>query len=244
MDIDLLLYDRLILETEDLVLPHPRMAVRRFVLEPACEIAADMIHAPTGWTLSRLLGRLDEPLCYVAVTGATATTRTEIVTAAAAARQARLLCFAPREHRATAPTSRGASHGTLQRELDAVAQQAHLLSSIGASRASQPASLVISNFWLSQALAVARNWPASANRQRLQQACREALARAPQPKFVLFLDAPWNSRVGRDLGTPDIPASALRDQIAQPGQCPYIRVAGADIDLAVIELTAAVDAMQ
>ena len=38
IDIDVLLYDLLVMSTNDLVVPHPRMAVRRFVLEPACEI--------------------------------------------------------------------------------------------------------------------------------------------------------------------------------------------------------------
>lgn len=44
IDLDLLLYDDLVLKSEDMTVPHPRMSFRRFVLEPASEIAADMIH--------------------------------------------------------------------------------------------------------------------------------------------------------------------------------------------------------
>lgn len=58
IDIDLLLYDQQVIETPTLVVPHPRMAFRTFVLEPAVEIAGAMLHPPSGWTLSRLLSHL------------------------------------------------------------------------------------------------------------------------------------------------------------------------------------------
>ena len=51
------------------MLPHPRMALRRFVLAPACEVAADMIHPSTGWTIAKLFQRLEEPPHYVAIAG-------------------------------------------------------------------------------------------------------------------------------------------------------------------------------
>ena len=43
LDLDLLLYDDLLLETPDLVLPHPRMHLRAFVLAPLAEIAPDLL---------------------------------------------------------------------------------------------------------------------------------------------------------------------------------------------------------
>lgn len=54
IDLDLLLYDQLELETAELMLPHPRMSFRRFVLEPAAEIAAEMVYPINAWTISRL----------------------------------------------------------------------------------------------------------------------------------------------------------------------------------------------
>jgi 2-amino-4-hydroxy-6-hydroxymethyldihydropteridine diphosphokinase len=54
IDLDLLLYDELELETPELTLPHPRMSFRRFVLEPAAEIAAEMVYPINGWTIGRL----------------------------------------------------------------------------------------------------------------------------------------------------------------------------------------------
>ena len=41
LDLDLLLFDDQIIDTPELTIPHPRMAVRRFVLEPLAEIAPD-----------------------------------------------------------------------------------------------------------------------------------------------------------------------------------------------------------
>ncbi|WP_254508354.1 2-amino-4-hydroxy-6-hydroxymethyldihydropteridine diphosphokinase [Anatilimnocola floriformis] len=55
IDLDLLLYDKLELESPELTLPHPRMSFRRFVLEPANEIAAEMVYPINGWTIARLL---------------------------------------------------------------------------------------------------------------------------------------------------------------------------------------------
>ena len=44
IDIDILLYDDLILQTPELTLPHPLMQDRRFVMEPLLEIAPNMVH--------------------------------------------------------------------------------------------------------------------------------------------------------------------------------------------------------
>lgn len=68
IDIDLLLYELQNMESEQLTIPHPRMCFRRFVLEPACEIAGSMIHPTCGWTLAQLLRHLNTAPRYLAVT--------------------------------------------------------------------------------------------------------------------------------------------------------------------------------
>lgn len=44
IDIDILLYDNLVLQTPELTLPHPLMHERLFVMEPLAEIAPNVIH--------------------------------------------------------------------------------------------------------------------------------------------------------------------------------------------------------
>ena len=44
IDIDILLYDDLILQTPELTLPHPLMQERQFVMEPLLEIAPNVVH--------------------------------------------------------------------------------------------------------------------------------------------------------------------------------------------------------
>ena len=44
IDIDILLYDDLVLQTPELTLPHPLMHERLFVMEPLAEIAPNVIH--------------------------------------------------------------------------------------------------------------------------------------------------------------------------------------------------------
>lgn len=58
IDLDLLWFDRLVLETTELTLPHPAMAERRFVLEPLAQIAPAWIHPVLNRTAADLLALL------------------------------------------------------------------------------------------------------------------------------------------------------------------------------------------
>jgi 2-amino-4-hydroxy-6-hydroxymethyldihydropteridine diphosphokinase len=69
LDLDVLLIDDRIIDTPRLVVPHPRMSFRRFVLAPAVEVAADWLHPQVGWSLRRLLAWLDLAPRYVAIVG-------------------------------------------------------------------------------------------------------------------------------------------------------------------------------
>ncbi len=55
MDIDSLFYDSLILNHQNLIIPHPHIFERRFVLEPLAETAPDYIHPQTGKSISEML---------------------------------------------------------------------------------------------------------------------------------------------------------------------------------------------
>ena len=58
IDIDLLFYDQLVLQSDELTLPHPRLAERAFVLAPLAEIAPALIHPALGESVSDLLLRV------------------------------------------------------------------------------------------------------------------------------------------------------------------------------------------
>lgn len=58
LDIDLLLYNNFILDTEKLILPHPHMHERKFVLEPLAEIAPNVIHPIFKKNILQLLNEL------------------------------------------------------------------------------------------------------------------------------------------------------------------------------------------
>lgn len=59
LDLDLLLYDAVVLRSDALTLPHPRMAERAFVLVPLAEILPNWVDPITGLTVRQLRDRVD-----------------------------------------------------------------------------------------------------------------------------------------------------------------------------------------
>jgi|SRR5579872_1963913 len=58
IDIDILLFGDLVVESPELTIPHAAMAQRKFVLEPLAEIAPDLVHPVTKITIRQLLEEL------------------------------------------------------------------------------------------------------------------------------------------------------------------------------------------
>ncbi len=64
LDIDLLLFGERIIESDRLVVPHPRMLERKFVLVPLVEIAPELHHPATGTSFQDYLERLESQGIY------------------------------------------------------------------------------------------------------------------------------------------------------------------------------------
>ena len=215
IDLDLLLYDELILTTPELVLPHPRMAWRRFVLEPAAEVAGSMIHPTIGWTVARLLAHLNESMPYVAITGPIAAGKTRLAERLAGADRravdpgaARLVAARrllrrpgwsglgdgvriPRRAHSVAGGEKGVRTNLCEAPAGPFRQ-------IGPDPFFSP--WAVSDFWFDQSAAFARAWlPAERLEAFLQryERLRETVVR---PRLIVLLDAPADELVGRIHG--------------------------------------------
>jgi len=58
MDLDLLIYGDLVLSGERLTIPHPRLAERRFVLQPLADIDPTLVHPSLGRSIAELMASL------------------------------------------------------------------------------------------------------------------------------------------------------------------------------------------
>ena len=60
LDLDIILYDTITFNTSQLIIPHPRMHKRRFVLQPLCDIDPTLIHPVLKMDMQSLLNSLDD----------------------------------------------------------------------------------------------------------------------------------------------------------------------------------------
>ena len=145
VDLDLLLYDQEVIESDSLTVPHPRMATRRFVLEPSVEIAPDLVHPLAGCTLERLLESISAARPHVAVVGVPGSGAEEVAEAVAQATLARLLPAPPAYAaaiRLAGEPSRSTSAAPWIEAVEAAARP------LGASRWPNDPLVTVADYWL------------------------------------------------------------------------------------------------
>ncbi len=69
IDLDILFYDDRVLEGPDLIIPHPELHRRRFVLAPLCELAPDQKHPLLGSSIRELWARVEDDKRVCAIAG-------------------------------------------------------------------------------------------------------------------------------------------------------------------------------
>ena len=256
IDLDLLLYGELVFESHDLSLPHPRMAYRRFVLEPAVEIAADLVHPPTGWTLQRLLDHLNRAADYVAVTGPPGVPARGLVEGVAGRSGGVRLVLAPRPY--VTPSTRAENSGGSpeQQLLESLQCRIGLLENLPLFEFWQGTPVVaLSDFWLGEwpVLAEVFRWGGNRHvRDSLERMWQGEMLRVTPAKLLVILDrAGWESGAtpsGADQATgsevlDDLPRR-LREQAERYHEGPVLRLDSRHLDEAIAEVSAAIEAMR
>ncbi len=254
LDLDLLLYGQQIIDTPTLTVPHPRMAFRRFVIDPAAEIAPEMVHPTIGWTIEQLRDHLHNARPYVAITGPPGVGKTAVAHAAAAAVDGRFLAdpatltgrttaFAAEAAHASSSLIAAGIAPVLAERLAAKSVPAMIFDTLRVKqlleidwRGPAERQSVISDFWIHQDFAYAE----VQSRKDPKNAVRKlGPARGViDPKLLVYLDAPGHASQHAELRT------ELIGVINRWYRGPVLSLHGVEVHDAIVETVAAIQAMQ
>jgi deoxyadenosine/deoxycytidine kinase len=186
VDLDLLLYDQRIVESEAVTVPHPRMAFRRFVLEPAAQIAGEMRHPRLGWTLGELLAHLDSSPYYVAIAGPPGSKSPSLAEHLCGRFGGRLLRD-PADGEASPADPSGPAY---QRAIRFLQQRAAPLAAAAWAAEDQSQRLVVSDYWLDQTRVFASVELTRDAWHDFDRAWQEVIKNVVRPRLIVALDAP------------------------------------------------------
>ena len=208
IDLDLLLYGGVSISTTELTIPHPRMTFRRFVLEPAAEVAPKMVHPQLGWTVARLLEHQNTAAPFIDVAGDDLTGGRSLAQRVAGAVDAPLLSTGALETDLHRPRAGGqiwlAAVKCLQR-------QAELLADVAGGDASRPA---ICDFSFDQLPRLVAPRLAPSQQGEFRRLWREARRKIDLAKLTFICGSTELPPRGPSLTLPVDEAEAQREAIA------------------------------
>jgi hypothetical protein len=219
------------------------MAWRRFVLAPAAEIAGEMIHPTSEWTIDELLRRLDQADDYVAICGPPGAGKSRLAGRVASSVRGRVLSDAAPEMHAPSITL----ENSLRFELDWLKLRAERI--VRPPREVDLCGPWLSDFWLGQALVYARIGLDDSLFSVIAAHWDEVQPRVLRPRLVVFLDRPdAGDSAGEIKGKFGDQSQRLRDglldRVLAPRQSPVLLLDGLDADWDVVEVVAAIQAMK
>ena len=227
IDLDLLLYDTLTLDEDQLQIPHPHMAFRRFVLEPAVEIAPTLIHPNNGWTIQQLYEHLNTAKNYLALIGPPGSGKTDA---------ARNVCERLGGHLALTPDLPPTSERVEEIETLVIEQRLRQLEAVAerimpATENGTAPTFAISDFWLNQSYAYVQETLEQQAQEQFLAHWETTVSQALQPKLRVLLE-------------PAEGQTELSKLAQQPLQGPLLRLTDCRPQAVVEEVSAAVLSMQ
>ncbi len=236
LDLDLLLYDECVLQTPNLVVPHPRLAVRRFVLAPAAQAAPHMRHPQIGWTISKLLDHLEHAVPYFAIAATSAQLAEWLAEFVCQAGNCRLIAD-PLVGLRLDPCPTGASGLAQAPPLEHARIRAMAIDRRAWPDLQQTA---VSAFWIEQHLAAALE-EAREQPERIHAAWQAVAEQVMPPKLLAVYVAPEATL--EPAASP--PGWTILAELARrPGRGPLLWIEDVPPDAAAEEILAAIEGMQ